>query len=321
MNDVVILNQEKIDPVSWDALVTNCDGSIYNTYQYLSSCGETWEALVVIIDSKYICATPIHFRIKAGIKYIYQPPYIPFYEILNIGGEDVHKKFINNLNIHLSAHKYIAKYFLRDDRFTPVNGFKIVEERGYHLPLNDTYETIFKSYSKGRKAQVKQAKRNGQEIIQSEDLELFLVLHEEHTLPKIHLISKWQYAFIKKLYRNLSKGYSLEISFCQQNDKLSGGIIVLKFLSRIYYLDSFSTEAGRKHNSVTLLIDHVIQQNLQTQYKFFDLGLKGTEGIEDFKRSFGATEYKITQVYKNSLPWYIKIPKVILNSLGVATAK
>lgn len=318
MTHAVILNQSQIDQVRWTDLINTCNGSIYNTYEYLSSCGELWEALVVISDSKYVCATPIQFRIKYGIKYIYQSPFVPFYEILNGGGKEIHESFTGDLKSHLSAHQYVAKYFLRDDGIRTINKFIIVEEKGYHLSLNENYQDILKSYSKDRKMRLKQANKNNQVIIKSKDLELFLNLLEEYTLPKIHHIDKWQH---KDFFYNLAKWFHLEILISNQYNKVLGGAILIKHRSTIYYLASFSSHEGRKLNSMTLLLDYVIQQNALGHHKFLDLGLKGTEGIEDFKRSFGAQGYRIYQAYKNSLPWYIKIPKAILNSLGIATAK
>jgi hypothetical protein len=163
---------------------------------------------------------------------------------------------------------------------------------------------------------LKKAARRNQYVVKSNDLGSFIQMHEKWTLPKIHSLVPQQKEVMRNLWQQLARNNQLEIYFSVSANAIVSGLLIGKFGKLIHALASFNTEEGRKIKSNTLLKDHVIKTYAQSQYQFFELGRTSAPGIDDFKISFGAENCSFYQLYRNNLPWYVKIPKAILNFFG-----
>ena len=142
-------------------------------------------------------------------------------------------------------------------------------------------------------------------------------MHKELTLPKIENIHEGQQLVMTEMWRRLLQNNELEIYFSKnKSGEITSGLLLGKGARQLYYLESASTHEGRKLNGIALLIDYIVQEYAQSVYQYFDLGDKGPAGIAEFKLSFGSKEYSYTQYYRNNPPWYIKIPKAVLNYFG-----
>jgi hypothetical protein len=122
---------------------------------------------------------------------------------------------------------------------------------------------------------------------------------------------------MRNLWKKLYENDQLEIYFALSNKTIVGGILIGKFGNFIHALASFNSDEGRKMKSNTLLKDYIIKFFAQSDYHTFELGRRAVGSIDDFKLSFGANNYPIYQLFRNDLPWFIKGPKKILNSLGI----
>lgn len=306
-----------IDQQKWDALVLLAGGPLYSTYHYLSSCEGFWEALILEENNQYICAMPIPYRVKAGMKFIYQSPLACYLTPLITPDKSEARSFLNDFENHLSHFRYAPKFFLKYDSNLSSQDFQQIEHQGLSIDLRPSYSEISRHYSKHRMIRLKQTLKSNQQIICSTDIDTFFQLHETHTVPRIGSLSPDLRQRMHLLWKKLIDQQQAEIYFSQVNDQPIAATLIGKFGTTLYSLASTSTEEGRKQNGMTLLTDHVIKKYAASSFTTFDLGTRAIPAIDDFKISFGAKNYSILQLYRNQLPWYLAAPKKILNLLGI----
>jgi len=313
---IEVLHATEIDRNCWDALVAVADGPLYCTFDYLSCCGE-WEAVVLIEESQYWYTVPIPYRERGGIKYVYQSPFTCYLTFLcrkrEAGSFEVFK---NAWREHLRSYKYLAKYFFCDYSFRELVECQVIECGGLKIDLTRSYQEILKGYSHDRARKLRKPTKN-LTISMSEDLDLFFKWNAQ--LP-IKSFQPYQLVVLRALWEKLSFNGQIELYLAAIDEELFCGTLIGKFGTTLYSLAAFSTANGRKTNALTQVTDHLFQKYAQSHYTVFDFGSMTGTGIDDFKLSFGAERYRIYQIYKNNLPWYVKIPKSILNYFGVSVS-
>lgn len=317
MAESKLVPSSMIDQQKWDALVLLAGGPLYSTYHYLSSCEGFWEALILEDNNQYLCAMPFPYRVKAGMKFIYQSPLACYLSPLVSRHEAIAKKFLHDFQTHLQTFRYAPKFFLKYDSNLHAQNFQQAQHHGLLINLQQSYAEIAQHYSKHRMIRLKQTLKSNQQVICSTDVDTFFQLHETHTVPRIGSLSPDLRQRMHLLWQKLVDQHQAEIYFSQVNNQPIAATLIGKFGTTLSSLASTSTEEGRKQNSMTLLTDHVIKKYAASSFTTFDLGTRAIPAIDDFKISFGAKNYSILQLYRNQLPWYLAAPKKILNLLGI----
>jgi hypothetical protein len=317
MAESKLFSSSMIDQKKWDALVSLAGGPLYSTYHYLSLCEGSWEALILEYNHQYVCAMPIPYRVKAGMKFIYQSPMACYLSPLTSPNEAITKNFLQSFQAYLQTFRYAPKFFLKYDSNLHAQNFQQAEHHGLFINLQHSYAEIAQHYSKHRTIRLKQTLKSNQQVICSTDVDTFFQLHEIHTVPRIGSLSPDQRVRMNTLWKKLVDLQQAEIYFSQINGNPIAATLIGKFGTTLYSLASTSTEEGRKQNGMTLLTDHVIKTYASSSFTTFDLGTRAIPAIDDFKISFGAKNYSIHQLYRNQLPWYLAAPKKILNLLGI----
>lgn len=315
-NSIVTLHRSNIDKHRWDNLVLSAGGPLYATFDYLTCCGE-WEATVFEKDQQYYHAVPIPYRERGGIRYVYQSPFACFLTILSRRRDDETFEFFRSAWFtHLRTYNYLAKYFFCDSSFEDLKGCQIVHLGGLKIDLTQDYETILKGYSHNRGYDVK---KHAEELIVSLSDNLDLFFKWNAALP-IKSFLPSQLAELRMLWEKLLSNRQIEIYFATVDGEVISGNLIGKFGASLYSLAAFSTSEGRRKNALTIITDHILKKYAKSNYSTFDFGSLTGTGIDDFKSSFGAKRYSIYQIYRNELPWYIKIPKSILNYFKVSVS-
>ena len=317
---IKILHQSQINKQSWDELVLAAGGPIYSSFDYLSSCNE-WEAIVLEENQSYQLGVPIPCRQRAGIKYIYQSPFICYFIFLSrAGAASSLPAFRGAWLEHIRSFGYIAKYFFYGSPFDDLKGYEIHHHGGLKIDLTQGYQKIERGYAHHRNVDLNKAAKSNLTVSITENTEEFFKLHAEISVPKIKSFEPHQIPEMKALWGKLSSNHQVEVYSASDSDEMLCGTLVGKFGSTLYSLASFSNEKGRKKNGLTLITDHVLKKYAGSSYSIFDFGNLAGTGIDDFKLSFGAERYPIYQVYRNNLPWYVKIPKSVLNFFRVSVS-
>ena len=78
--------------------------------------------------------------------------------------------------------------------------------------------------------------------------------------------------------------------------------------NRIIYIKGGSTPRGREVGAMHLIMDEVIHLNSNSNF-IFDFGGSSIEQVARFNHSFGATDYEYPRLYRNNLPFFVKLLK------------
>jgi len=77
---------------------------------------------------------------------------------------------------------------------------------------------------------------------------------------------------------------------------------------RIIYIKGGSTPKGREVGAMHMIMDEVIHLNSNSKF-IFDFGGSSIEQVARFNHSFGANDYEYQRLYRNNLPFFVKLLK------------
>jgi hypothetical protein len=138
---------------------------------------------------------------------------------------------------------------------------------GFILELN---QSSWSKIDKKARNEIRRAKKNGIEIIESNDMLQFIkICRGEKYLPTKKQLEEYQRLFLGI-----------------KNGEVIGGIIIEMCPPIIRYKYAASTELGYKLQVNSLLLWHIVELFHDSEYKFFVLGSSSIASIQHFKEQF-----------------------------------
>ena len=284
------ITRDTLDLEKYDMCIANAVNSrVYAYSWYLDIVADTnWDVLVL---NDYTAVMPLPKRRKYFINYVYQPPWCQQLGVFSLNEIDNNlvEEFINA----------IPKKFKLVDVFLNVqNSFKdenIKERTNYILSLNNSYNTLFKNYKKGRKSSIKQALKLNTKIIENYNYSKIIELFKVNKGGEIE--EKIDYGSLNRLIEyGLSINCIYSIGVTNKSNELIGGALFLKNNNRITYLFSSVNKEGREKQGMSLVLDFIIQKFSNNDY-ILDFEGSMMNKIALFFRSFGV-EKEIYYHYK-----------------------
>lgn len=273
------LKRNEIDTEKYDACIQNAINSrIYAFSWYLDCVADHWDVLVL---NDYEAVMPLPWREKYFIKYVYLAPWIQQLGVFSI------KPFDKNLTAIFLA-KIPRKFKLVEQFLNTDNKIDSERRTNYILNLQNSYEDLFKNFSKGRKSDIRKAQKSNIVIKSANDVTKIIELFKVQKSTEISRIED-DYSALTKLTEVLVKKDKVRILEAYFDDKLSGGAIFLIDDKRITYLFSALSEKGRELKVMSLLIDKMIKKYANSNY-IFDFEGSMLKSIASFFNSFGAEE-------------------------------
>ena len=128
---------------------------------------------------------------------------------------------------------------------------------------------------KGRKAQVSRAKREGVEIIQSDDFETFIglenqILSERHNTQAVHTAEELR--LLKSRFEN-----EIELWIARKNGKLIAGTLIFIYDNVVHTQYMAADEEAREIGGLDLLIKTLIDR-FAPEKDYFDFGISTEDG-------------------------------------------
>lgn len=147
--------------------------------------------------------------------------------------------------------------------------------------------------SKGRKAQISRAKREGVEVVKSNDFEAFIALENE-ILAKFHNTKATHSgAELGLLAHRFPKNIKLYVAKQNGRDEILAGVLVFVYETMVHTQYMASSDKGREIGALDLVVSTLIDMYGNKQY--FDFGISSennglvlNEGLIAQKESFGA---------------------------------
>lgn len=283
------LNIEKYNHCISNAVNTR----IYAYAWYLDVVCDDWN---VLVKDDYQFVMPLPKRKKYGIHYIYQAPWI---QQLGVFSKDAIE-----VGLVDSFIKKIPKKFKLIDVLlntnNVINSQKIEVKTNFILPLNKSYTSIRKNYSKGRNSSVKQAERTDLTIVEGFNQDEIIQLFKKNKGAELHKKDA-DYLVLSVLINVALSLKKVKIyAVTNVNNKLIGGAFFLIDQHRITYLFSALNNEGREKQVMSLLIDRVIKENSGSEL-ILDFEGSMIKPIASFFKSFGAVKETYFHYKKYSL--------------------
>lgn len=285
------LARNELDVKKYDNCISIAINSrIYAYSWYLDIVCDDWD---VLVKDDYQSVMPLPKRKKYGVNYIYLPPWV---QQLGVFSKD---KIPENL-IREFLKKIPRKFKLVDIFLNSENYFKekkISLRTNYILQLNESYETLSKDFTKGRKSSIKQAKNSNLKIAKEFSYEKIIQLFKTNKGVELNKNSS-DYTILNELIEYMLQLNLVEsMSVVNNNNELIGGAFFLKDKQRITYLFSSLNNKGREKQAMSFLINYVIEKCSKTNC-ILDFEGSMINNIAAFFKSFGAV--------KEQYYWYRK---------------
>jgi hypothetical protein len=285
----------QLDSKSWDACIAaSGEPTLYAYSWYLDAVLPAprwkWAGMVLLDETgQYRAVMPIPLRRKmvVGIPYarvIHQPFFCQF---LGVFGRDT---LIDSASFFQQVVEQFRYGSLLCMRQQPDKCFPFDSLSTHVLDLSVGYPALYRHYSADRKANLRRATRANWAVVESADIEPLLTLFRNNHAPTIDGgVADWAYAILRNLTGELAKRGLITLRYALHDGQIDAGVLFVQEGSRIIYLFNAASEAGRRGNARTLLIDQLIQEK-SGQQLVLDFESPAKQSIRDFYQSFGAVE-------------------------------
>ena len=270
------IKRKDLDILKYDACIENSVQSrIYGFSWYLDIVADHWDVLVL---DDYEAVMPIPWKSKYGLKYIGQPY---FCQQLGVFSKERLTKEIQEEIIKKIPKKFVkVSLNFNSDNFLTSNMKPL---KNYILTLNNTYDALFKAFSKGRKHAVKVGQKNQLLLMKTTISELIDMKKEFYAHGNFPII------VLEKLNNYVlenNKGFIVGVF---KDDNLLGGGLFLKSKNRITYLFSSFNMDGRKLQAASFLISNIVKQ-YENSNLILDFEGGNLPNIGSFFKSFSAKD-------------------------------
>lgn len=194
-------------------------------------------------------------------------------------------------------------------------GYQYQDYLNYLVDLRRDASTIFRSFSKGRKSDIKSLEKKGfyaKEVIDMKELEsVYEILEQTYSRVKIPLAD---ISLFESAMRHLFDKGMVKFFLAKCGDRNAGALVALIFRGVIFTWYYGTDEEFRRLSPVSLLIWHLIKWGAEKRYDHLDFGGAGRPdeeyGVRDFKARFGGQLVNYGRYVKIHRPVVSKLARV-----------
>jgi len=291
-----IIPSREIDAVKWNNCIINSEANrIYAKHNYLQHLADNWSGLVL---NDYAAVMPIVWRMKWGIRYVYNAPFIQQLGLFGTYSSDDLKGAISTTMQYI---KYGDLYF---NHTNPVQSIFSSAKTATNLfiPLHAGYEVISQGYNNHLKIKLKKA--SDQQLIYSvsDNIKLAVNTYQRLYASRFPSVIAANYQRLRAIAKQLINSQQCFIrSVLDKENNLLAIALFFKDENRIYNMLPSTTEEGRKASAMHYLIDNVLQE-FAGMPLLFDFEGSDVPGIKAFYESFGAVNESYYYLHYNHLP-------------------
>ena len=302
-NQIKYLQHNEIDQRKWDACIANApNGLIYCYSFYLDCMANHWDALVL---GDYDVVMPLTWNKKYGFYYLYQPA---FTASSGIFGKNLNESLIDDfINAIPQKFKLIEISLNYGNIFSSPPPF-LVRSSNYILPLDKSYEELYKSFRENHKRNIAKALQLGCNVNKEISIVEIIRLNQEQ-LKHVDGTKPGDYPNFRKLYELLkTKGQAKTYGIIDSKNKILASAVFFFSHNRAYYIMVGNHPDGKTIGASHALIDAFIKDHAGQNW-ILDFEGSDIRNLAFFYEGFGAT-FEIYPVLNiNKLPWYVKLFK------------
>ena len=304
--EIIHIPYHQIDRVKWDRCISNAaHGSLYATVLYLDQVAGKWDALV---SGDYETVMPLIFKSKAGIKYLYQPAFLPMAGIFS--GKRISLDTVDSfISKAFSIFKYADLALVWPLVFSAhLKRTKISLKNNFTIRLDLTAEEIRKDYDPSFEKSLRRLQKLELAYTESTDIQEIISLFLELYGEKISMKKKETDGFYSACVLLQEKGEVIIRKALDKNGQLLCAALLLRFKNRIYNMISCTSPEGKKAEANYFLYDSIIGEFAE---KAVVLDLEGSDlkGIAYFYEKMGGINEQYQFIRHNNLPALLRLIK------------
>ena len=300
---IVYLKNSEIDREQWDnCILTSQSRKPYAYSWYLDIMAPGWEAL---IDDDYDSVFPLPGFKRFGIKYIATPIFL---QQLGAFSPDIATE-----NAILEFLDYMPEFYKLIDlcvgqQVTP-KGFKVTEKSNYELDLSKPYEVLWNNFHPKCRRHIEKSSNKKIEIVHDisplELIDLF-ILTKESVAKNIKPRDFQRLNTLMEYCLKTNKGRIIGVRGPRK--RVLFGMFIIETPGYINLFFRVNTSESREHRVGYFAINEVIRDNASTD-TILDFAGSSIPSIASFVESFGSVNYPYYRLYRNKLPWPIRMLK------------
>jgi hypothetical protein len=300
---IVYLKHHEIDREQWDNCIRfSSKVKPYGFSWYLDIMAPGWEAL---IDDEYDSVFPIPGFKKYGIHYIATPLFVQ-----QLGAFSPDKPPQNVINEFI---EYLPDFYRLIDLCTgqrvDSDEYKVTLKVNYELDLSKPYEKLWSNFLSDCRRDIERSGRKKPEIVSDikpgELIELFQ--HNRGLGITGIKLSDYQrlHALMDFCTRN-RKGRILGVRTSRK--KIIYGMFLVEIKGNKTMLFVANTPESRKELTGYYVVNELIKESAGTR-TILDFEGSSIPSVAHFMESFGTTNVPYYRIYRNRLPWPIRMLK------------
>lgn len=300
------IKHQGIDKEKWDNCIRHSGIDLeYAHAWYLDVLCPVWDALVM---NDYEAAMPLCRKRKYGIDYLFQPFLAQQLGVFSTSG--VQSPLVDDF---LSAIP--DRYRWVDIRLNEMNrpgheGFVCAERRNFTIGMTKGYEALQQGFSRNCRRNIHKAEMAGLIVRNDLPAEKVLPFLTNNLAKQVKDLDRAFFHTLKEVVQvSIRKGQGelLSVQMPDTTSVIAAGWL-LKNDSRLFFQACASSPEGKKHEVMYLLVNHAIRQHASSG-RIFDFTGSNLPGVAYFNASFGARPSSYPAVYRNKLPFPLKVLK------------
>jgi len=296
------LKSHEIDHGLWDECIMNSHFvRPYGFSWYLDIVAPGWEA---VVSGDYEAVFPVPCSVRFGIKYIATPVFIQQLGVFSRSGDFTCQagEFLNFIPDSFRLIDLCVGDIVQDERY------KVTSRTNFELDLSESYEKLRNKFSGNCRRDIEAGRRRNPEILYDIQPDELIGLFVRNKGKTIRGVKQRDYQHLRSLMdfciRN-SKGRILGI---KAGVKLIYGMFLMDIPGRKTMLFVVNTPESREKNTGYFVVNEVIR-NFASTDNILDFAGSSIPSIAFFMKSFGCTDVPYFRIYRNRLPWPLKMLK------------
>lgn len=295
--DILYVKYDQIDDRKWDDCIRrSVNARIYAYSWYLNIVCDRWDAL---IEGDYERVFPLPYRVKAGVKYAFMPPFTQ--QLGLFSGLHLNPSLVKDFLSRIPVEFQLVDLNLNTLNRLESKDFVRQQNRNFELDLISDYEKLSSKYSSNVRRNISRAEKADLQRVDNISPSEVIGLFRANRGRSIDTLKDSDYRILERLMHSLLHQRKLQIIGATAGpNQLMAAIVVAEEQQRSILLFSATERRDDNHGALAWLIDHYIHSKSGLQ-RVLDFEGSNDPGLARFYGGFGAAETNYLSIHINRL--------------------